>query len=208
LKPPTTSPVGTVTPADLILELRSLVERIDLGELFPTAQPLEVELGSGDGSFLLNLARLHPERNFLGVERLLGRIRKLDRKGRRAGLTNLRGVRIESAYLLEYLLPPHSASALHIYFPDPWPKRKHWKNRLINERFPGLAAQALAPGGIVYLRTDDADYFQQMVTVFAASSSFRLVETPVDLSGLLTDFEQDFQKQGIQTRRAAYQLFS
>src|SRR5580765_7097268 len=119
----------------LIVELRSILERIDLGPLFPKAQPLEVELGCGDASFLVNYAKAHPERNFIGVERLGGRIRKLDRKGRRAGLTNLRGVRIESSYFLEYLLPPKSAAALHIYFPDPWPKRKHLKNRFINERF-------------------------------------------------------------------------
>jgi tRNA (guanine-N7-)-methyltransferase len=190
---------------NLIYELPSILERIDLAELFAIAQPLEVELGSGDGSFLLNLAALRAERNFLGVERLLGRLRKLDRKGRRAGLTNLRGVRIESAYFLEYLLPPHSAAALHVYFPDPWPKRRHWKNRLINERFPGLARQALSPGGVVYLRTDDRDYFEQMVGVFAASPAFQRVETPADLGEMLTDFEREFRKRGIETLRAAYQ---
>ena len=167
---------------NLIYTLPSIVERIDLAELFPRDQPLEVELGSGDGSFLAEYARLHPGHNFIGVERLLGRIRKLDRKGRRAGLTNLRGVRIESSYFLEYLLPPRSAVALHIYFPDPWPKRKHRRHRLINERFPALARQALAPGGTVYLRTDDEDYFEQMVTVFAAVPAFRPVETPAELA--------------------------
>src|ERR1700689_5486180 len=101
----------------------SIIERLDVAAVFPRAQPLEVELVSGDGSFLVNYARLHPERNFLGVERLLGRLRKLDRKGCRAGLTNLRGLRIESAYFLEYLLPRESPATLHIYFPDPWPKR-------------------------------------------------------------------------------------
>ena len=146
---------------DLIYTLPSIVERISLPSLFPSGQPLEVELGSGDGSFLVKYARLHPGHNFIGVERLLGRLRKLDRKGRRAGLTNLRGVRIESSYFLEYLLPRGSAAALHIYFPDPWPKRKHRRHRLINERFPALARQALARDGTVYLRTDDEDYFGQ-----------------------------------------------
>jgi len=190
----------------LIYALPSIVERIDLANLFSTPQPLEVELGSGDSSFLAEYARQNAGHNFIGVERLLGRIRKLDRKGRRAGLTNLRGVRIESAYFLEYLLPPHSAVALHIYFPDPWPKRKHRRNRLINERFPALAQQALAPGGTVYLRTDDQDYSEQMLAVFAAAPEFRPVETPAALSALLTDFEKDFQARGIQTRRAAYRI--
>src|SRR5580704_19704822 len=129
-----------------IYKLTSIITRLDIPALFPSTQPLEVELGSGDGSFLANYARLHPGRNFLGVERLLGRLRKLDRKARRAGLTNLRALRIESAYFLEYLLPRESARALHIYFPDPWPKRKHRKNRLVNERLTEIAWNALAPG--------------------------------------------------------------
>ena len=196
-------PATVNQPAALLVQLSSIVERIDLDTIFPARQPLEVELGCGDGSFLVNLAKLHPGRNFIGVERLLGRVRKVDRKGRRAGLVNLRGVRIESAYFLEYLLPSHSAAALHVYFPDPWPKRKHWKNRLVNERFPEIARQALAPGGVVYLRTDDRNYFEQMTGVFG-NTAFEPVETPADLSGLLTDFESEFQKRGIQTLRAAY----
>jgi len=91
----------------------------------------------------------------------------LDRKGKRAGLTNLRGVRIECGYFLEWLLPRHAANALHVYFPDPWPKKKHRKKRLINERFPELARAALMLVGVIYLRTDDEDYFVQMASVFA-----------------------------------------
>ena len=190
----------------MIHDLPSILERLNLAKLFPKPQPLEVELGCGDASFLVEYARRHPERNFIGVERLLGRLRKLDRKGRRAGLANLRGVRIESSYFLEYLLPPHSAVALHIYFPDPWPKKKHRKHRLINERFPELARAALAPGGAVYLRTDDADYFQQMTEVFGANREFQQIETPAELAELLTDFEREFQARGIQTLRAAYRI--
>ncbi len=188
----------------LLYELPSIVERLELGRLFPEAQPLEVELGCGDGSFLVDYAGQNPATNFLGVERLLGRIRKLERKGRRRGRTNLCGMRIESAYFLEYLLPPHCVRALHIYFPDPWPKHKHRKYRLINARFPTLAHQVLVPGGRVYLRTDDADYFQQMQSVFAADQRFHPVETSADLAAVRTDFERDFNAQGIVTRRAAY----
>jgi tRNA (guanine-N7-)-methyltransferase len=167
---------------------------------------LELELGSGDGSFLVELAGTHPDRNFIGVERLLGRVRKLDRKARRAGLSNVRAIRIESSYFLEYLLPAHSASALHIYFPDPWPKRKHRKHRLVNSHFPALAQTALTAKGTVYLRTDDADYFHQMQAVFNATPAFHLVATPVNLAELTTDFERDFAARDIKALHSAYQL--
>ncbi len=200
-------PIESTAPLDapgLLYELPSVVERLALDELFPIAQPLEVELGCGDASFLVEYASRHPSRNFIGVERLLGRIRKLDRKGRRAGLTNLRGLRIECGYFLEWLLPPGSAQVLHVYFPDPWPKKKHARHRLINERFPVLARAALLPGGLVYLRTDDADYFKQMTEVFAGNREFEPTETPADLAALPTDFEREFTARGVRTFRAAY----
>jgi tRNA (guanine-N7-)-methyltransferase len=201
-------PTGAGLPPSLLWPLRSVVERLDVRALFPADQPLEVELGSGDGSFLIQYSRLHPERNFLGVERLLGRLRKLDRKGLRAGLTNLRGLRIEAAYCVQYLLPAHSVQAFHIYFPDPWPKRRHWPRRLVDERFPGLALQALAPEGVVYLRTDDALYFAQMQAVFEAHPAFAAVETQAELAEVKTDFERDFTARGVTTLRAAYQRLS
>ena len=195
---------ATPAPPTLIHLPDSFVEQLDLEKLFPVRQPLEVELGSGDGSFLAQWAKLNPQTNFFGVERLLGRLRKLDRKGRRAGLENLRVMRIEASYFVEFLLPPASVSALHIYFPDPWPKRKHRKNRLVNEAFTEITAQSLVPGGIVYLRTDDLDYFQQMTAVFGANQKFQLVETPAKLQAVLTDFERGFLARGVQTNRAAY----
>lgn len=196
----------TTCPTSFIFRPASWVEPLSLGELFPDQRPLEVELGSGDGSFLARWAALHPARNFLGVERLLGRLRKLDRKAQRGGLTNLRLMRIEAGYFLEYLLPAQSVDTLHLYFPDPWPKRKHRKNRLVNARFAELTARILAPQGIVYLRTDDADYFAQMQEVFASARPFRLSETPENLAGVVTDFERGFQARGVGTFRAAYSL--
>ena len=192
-------------PNNLIVSLDSIIKPLEPAELFPSLQPLEVELGSGDASFLAEFAGRHPERNFIGVERLLGRIQKLNRKGNRLGLKNLRGVRIESSYFLNYLLPPHSAAAIHIYFPDPWPKMRHRKHRLVNETFSSLAQKALTPDGVVYLRTDHADYFSQMREVFAADKNFQEIQTPMELAALLTDFEKEFSARGIQTLRAAYQ---
>jgi tRNA (guanine-N7-)-methyltransferase len=188
----------------LLVELESILEPLPIDRLFVRAQPLEVELGSGDGSFLIEYARLHPKVNFLGVERLLGRLRKLDRKGRRAHLSNLRGVQIECAYFLRYLLPPESCRAIHLYFPDPWPKRRQQKHRLVNEEFPGLVRRALQPGGALYLRTDAADYFAHMLEVFESARAFSKMETPPELLRLTTDFEREFNAKGKPTLCAAF----
>lgn len=192
--------------ATLIHRIESIVEPLDLAALFPEQQPLEVELGAGDGSFLIKHTTLHPEHNFIGVERLLGRLRKIEKKGLRGGLTNLRLVRIEASYFLEFLLPKNSVTALHVYFPDPWPKRKHRKNRLVNERFTELVGKVLTANGIVYLRTDDADYFAQMTRVFDGNSAYEKIETPEAISSVVTDFERNFHLRGVPTLAAAYRL--
>jgi tRNA (guanine-N7-)-methyltransferase len=197
-------PEHAQAPESLIYRPPSILERLRPAEFFREPQRLEVELGSGDGSFIIQYARNHPDRNIIAVERLLGRLRKIDRKGRRAGLANLRAIRIEAAYLVEFLLPPESVSAFHIYFPDPWPKRKHRRKRLVNEQFPGIAHRALQADGTIYLRTDDADYFAQMKRVFGENPGFIEVETPGELAEIITDFERDFTARGIVTRRCAY----
>lgn len=190
----------------LIFRPPSYVDRLDLARIFPNVQPLEVELGAGDGSFLIQWARANPQHNFLGIERLLGRIRKIERKAARAGLKNIRLMRIEAAYFLEYLLPRRSVASLHIYFPDPWPKRKHRRHRLINQAFVETCARALAPGGRIFIRTDDPDYFAQITSVLEASPSFVPAETPEPLAAIHTDFERDFQQRGVQTLRTACTL--
>jgi tRNA (guanine-N7-)-methyltransferase len=192
-------------PSPVVFRPASYVERLDIHSLFPAPQPVEVELGAGDGSFLIQWARLNPQTNLLAVERLLGRLKKIEKKARREGLTNVRALRIEAGYFTEYLLPKNTVSAIHIYFPDPWPKRKHWQNRLINAHFAEVLRSVLAPGGTVYLRTDEKSYFAQMLDVFGANPRFRPVETPTELASVLTDFEREFNEKGIATNRAAYQ---
>jgi tRNA (guanine-N7-)-methyltransferase len=187
-----------------IFQPASILHRLQPAEMFPSSQPLDVELGSGDGSFLAAYAAAHPERNFIGVERLLGRVRKLDRKAQRAALTNLRILRFEASYVVQWLLPQQTVGAIHIYFPDPWPKRRHWKNRLITEPFTELVRGALEPGGKIYLRTDNAAYYEQMLAVFTANPNFKSIETPPELANFKTDFERGFNAQGIPTRFAAY----
>jgi tRNA (guanine-N7-)-methyltransferase len=187
-----------------ILKSLPILERLSFGKIFPKQQPVEVEIGAGDGSFLVAYAKEHPEINLIGLERLLGRLRKIDRKARRGGLENIRLLRLEASYFVQYMLPRESVRAFHIYFPDPWPKRRHWKNRLINDAFTRSLHDALIPGGTVYLRTDDKPYFAQMLEVFANNHSFEKIETPAELLATVTDFERNFHLRGVATNHATY----
>ncbi|MCL4177463.1 MAG: tRNA (guanosine(46)-N7)-methyltransferase TrmB [Verrucomicrobia bacterium] len=188
----------------IIIALESILDPLLLERVFPAVRPVELELGAGDGGFLVEWAALRPEHNFIGVERLLGRLRKIERRAVRRGLVNVRVVRLEASYFVKYLVPVRSVGALHVYFPDPWPKRKHWRHRLVNEQFPALAERVLIPGGSVYLRTDHEEYFAQMNRVFAAHGGFVPQETPAILAAVPTDFERGFRAAGVEVFRAAF----
>jgi tRNA (guanine-N7-)-methyltransferase len=190
----------------LIYRPATITDHLPLSQLFPVQQPIEIEIGSGDGSFLAKYAEAHRDTNFIGIERLLGRVRKLEKKAFRAGLSNIRILRLEASYIVRYLFPPNSVRAFHIYFPDPWPKRRHWKNRLITVEFTRNLERSLQPGGSVYLRTDNQDYFTQMLESFAQNPHFEKFETPPDLLSFITDFEREFHKRGVPTLHATYRL--
>lgn len=190
-------------PESLVLR-PSILERLDFAAVFGREGPVELELGAGDGSFILRAAAAAPGRNWLAVERLLGRLRKIDRKGRRAGLANLRALRLEASYVLRWMVSPGSLAGLHVYFPDPWPKRRHWKRRLVNTEFTHWAAEALQTGGTVCVRTDDPPYFAQMTEVFDGNPRFARADEPPGLLEIITDFEEGFRREGRATHHAAW----
>lgn len=181
---------------------------LDWQQVFGKDAPVEIELGAGDGSFLIQYALQHPNTQLLGIERLLGRIRKIDRDTHKAGATNIRLLRIEAGYFLKYMPVEASVHAVHVYFPDPWPKKRHHKNRLINAVFVDQCKRILQPLGRIYLRTDHVEYFEQMRCVFDASPAFELIETPETLKSIKTDFESAFNQQGITTQYATYRRSS
>jgi tRNA (guanine-N7-)-methyltransferase len=184
-----------------IIELESLVERLDLEKLFGRNAPLHVDLGCGDGSVLCALAQRMPEKNFLGIERLVGRVRAAARKAARIG--NVRLLRMEIAYAVRYLLPPASVETFYLFFPDPWPKRRHWRRRLVNEIFLRAISQALVSDGTLHIATDRVDYFERINEIARANPDFAdLVFADVDPFGYRpgqvlphTKFEGKFRTQ-------------
>ncbi len=133
--------------------------KLDLGRYFDDPKPLEIDLGCGDGRFALAMAEEFEDRNFLAVERLLGRVRKVCRRSDERGLKNLKVLRLESLYTMEWLLPDECADRIHLLCPDPWPKGKHHRKRLFQEPFLRAVERVLKPGGELLFKTDHREYF-------------------------------------------------
>lgn len=171
--------------------------RVEKLEIFPDDRPLEVDLGCGDGSFLLGMAEHHPERSFLGVERLLGRVRKVCKRAKRGNLGNLKVLRLESRYSIEWLLAPGSVSRLHLLCPDPWPKVRHHRRRLIQQDFLEAVCKVLEPGGEFLFKTDHDEYFEWAVEKVAEFGRLESLEWPEDAFFYpKTDFQIQWEAEG------------
>ena len=153
---------------------------------------LEIDLGCGKGRFLLARAAKNPETNFLGIDRMLRRIRKVDNRARRLDLDNVRLLRMEAYYAVAYLVPPAAVDAYYVFFPDPWPKARHEGHRLFNRRFLDALHRTLAPGGVAHVATDHLPYFEQLSGIFAADARFAPIEPFVPPEDEQTDFERYF----------------
>ena len=155
----------TDTFPQIALEADSVPQTLDLCETFLRPGAFHVEIGSGKGTFLLNYAKSHPHLNLLGIEWANKYYRyAVDRIGRWS-LSNVRIIRADAAEFIAEHVPDGSVSCFHIYFPDPWPKKRHHKRRFICEKNMAELLRCLAPGGIINIATDHADYFEQIERV-------------------------------------------
>ena len=165
-------------------------------EIFETNRPLEIDLGCGDGSFLVAMASHYPERNFLGVERLLGRVRKVIRKAEKNSLLNLKVLRLELSYTIEWLLPDDCANRMHLLFPDPWPKKKHHKRRMVNKSFCESLVRILKEDGEFLFKTDHPDYFEESMLALENFDLLEQLSWNTDDFYPVTDFEKIWTKEG------------
>lgn len=145
---------------------------LDLEAIYGRSAPIEVDLGCGDGSFLVESAAANPARDFLGIERLLGRVRSARCKIAQRELTNARVLRVETSYAVRQMLPAGSVALFHLMFPDPWPKRRHWRRRVVTEDFFASIHRALAPHGLFRIATDQTDYFREIQRLAGQSAQF------------------------------------
>jgi tRNA (guanine-N7-)-methyltransferase len=146
--------------------------RLDLTQLFGREARRTLEIGFGDGETLLELARLHPDENYLGIEVHRPGVGRLLMALESAGLTNVRVLNADAVQVLDARLPDGSLDALLTYFPDPWPKKRHHKRRLVQPEFAALVARKLKAGGRWHLATDWEDYALQMLAVLNDAPGF------------------------------------
>jgi tRNA (guanine-N7-)-methyltransferase len=173
------------------------LDPLPLVQLFGREAPLEVDVGCGKGRFLLARAAQFPERNFLGIERQLGRVGKVDGKLLRAAITNARLLRLEADYSIRYLLPPESVDTFYIFFPDPWPKRRHQSHRLFQRAFIDNLLLALRIDGRIHLRTDHLDYYESALALLSARDDLQQIETFEPSDAERTEFEILFRSKGL-----------
>jgi tRNA (guanine-N7-)-methyltransferase len=178
--------------------------------VFGNPHPVEVEVGFGKGLFLLTAAQACPQVNFVGVEivrkyQLFAATRIAKR-----GLRNVRLACGDARLFFRDRVPAGSVHAVHVYFPDPWWKKRHEKRRLFTAEFAVQCARVLRPGGRLLLATDVADYFQVMTQLVAEQTALRALPPPEDRApehdlDYLTNFERKFRKEGRPIYRAAYE---
>jgi tRNA (guanine-N7-)-methyltransferase len=151
-----------------LLEFQQLPRPWDATALFGRTAPLEIEVGTGKGLFLRNAASGHPEIDFLGIE-IVHKYARFAAAGlAKAALTNARVVSGDGMRIFAELVPDSSLAAVHVYFPDPWWKKRHRKRRVMNEVFVGHVERALMPGGALHFWTDVEEYFQVTLELLAA----------------------------------------
>lgn len=170
-------------------------------DIFGNTHPVEVEIGPGKGGFLLALARNTPEHNFFGVEILSRRANRLAALIERDGPDNVIAIHADITCLLPLMIWSASVTAYHLYFPDPWWKRRHHTRRLFHSDFARALVRTLVPGGKIFLASDVERYFTEIVRQFTTAAEltqFSWGRDQVNRRGklILTDFERKYRHEG------------
>ncbi len=191
-----------------IVELKDEDKSFDLAAFLPegATPPIEIEIGCGNGRFLAANAAKHPEVYYFGIERMMERLRRCSRKAERNENNNLTFVRVEAGRFVRELLPDHCVRAMYLFFPDPWPKRRHHKNRFFQREMCDVLNRVLIPGGVMYISTDHQEYFGEMQKYLSEDARFEEVAPLVRPEDEQTDFERLFLSKGDPIYSCAFRL--
>jgi tRNA (guanine-N7-)-methyltransferase len=183
--------------AELTLDLGRVRLPLDAVELFGAPMPIEVELGLGKGRFLVEWASVRPDTAFIGVERCQKYATMAATRLARRGLGNVRVARTTAEDMLCRCLGDGSVAGVHVYFPDPWPKKRHLKRRLLTPANLERIARVLVPGGVLRIKTDHAAYAESIAAALSSVPSLVLADTTAAFAGLpQTHYELKFALEG------------
>jgi tRNA (guanine-N7-)-methyltransferase len=182
---------------------------LDFVGLFGSARPVEIEVGTGRGLFLVNAGSTCPGTNFLGIEYDFKEARRAARRLQKRELLNVRILGADANLVMPRYLPDACAQALHVYFPDPWWKRRHKRRRLFNAEFLKQAARILGPGGLLHAWTDVEEYFGVMTALVANNPQFAPLPPPPERQAVHdmdyhTSFERKKRQLGLTIYRARW----
>ena len=189
--------------------LTEITPPIDWGALFGNENPVEVEIGCGKGRFLLETSRQHPEINYIGVERALKYVQQAKERLLKWNTTGVFLIWSDAAYLVDRYIGEDTVNAYHVYFPDPWPKKRHHKRRLFRNEvwLRGLIRTLNSSGGRIHVATDYAEYFYEIHECLTHTPP--LVYLPSDsleIENIPTSFEIKYRAEGRKIYRAVYQM--
>ena len=186
----------------LLLDLPFYPPRpLAFGETFGNNHPVEAEIGCGKGTFLNTRARLHPEINFLGIDRVWRFLKLGVQRAEKQGLSNIRFIRMDARWVASHLLPEDGIDIFHIYYPDPWPKPRDHKHRLLDRSFLLDLNVRLCSGGRIELATDDFGYYIAIQEILAGSAGRwshirKRINEPFFETGRKTNYEVKYLAEG------------
>ena len=195
----------TVDLRPWFLVLDDLEGEITSAALYGNDRPLEIDVGCGRGMFLLNAALRDPDRNWLGIELDYKEGRRAASKLHKRQLANARVLGGDVRVAFTRLVPAHGVAALHVYFPDPWWKKKHRRRRLFTDEFVGMASRVLRPGGLFHSWTDVGDYFEVIRALMDHHPDFEVLPPPAERdpeSDL--DYQTSFERKKRQAGETIY----
>ena len=185
----------------------TLAKPLDLADIFGNDAPVELEVGIGKGLFLEHSARQNPHKNYMGIDYARKYFRRARERIEKRPIYNVRLVLTEALTFFQESLPENSISVVHVYYPDPWPKKRHHKRRLFRVEFVEMVARVLVPGGTLFVATDHEDYWEWISDVLEKQNFLQksnlLPEPPEGLKGL-TSFQIKYFKEGRSIFRIGY----
>jgi len=186
------------------------VDQLDWRHAFGREGRVEVEIGIGKGRFLLACATARPEVLHFGIEWSNEYLRLVETRAERANLDNVRFVRADAGDLVRRAIPEGSVSTYYIFYPDPWPKKRHHKRRFLQAANVDALARTLVPSGWLHVATDHDDYWSVIEPLldthpaFARQPAFGGPEFPLPLGGPLTNFEAKYEVEGRRRHRGSW----